>query len=128
MKFKTEASSDCPLCIPVQILSGKWKINVVGLMMMNNEPWRFTDLKNRLSITSKVLSAVLKELEEDGIIARSVIDDTPVKVEYSLTEEGIPRYSRINPLEGIQDVVPALGTQPVGRHVLPCADAKFDVP
>ena len=89
MKFKTEASSDCPLCIPVQILSGKWKINVVGLMMMNNEPWRFTDLKNRLGITSKVLSTVLKELEEDGVITRTVIDDTPVRVEYSLTDEGI---------------------------------------
>lgn len=88
MKFKTEASSDCPLCVPVQILSGKWKINVVGLMM-NDEPWRFANLKKRLGITSKVLSAVLKELEEDGIIIRTVIDDAPVRVEYSLTDEGI---------------------------------------
>ncbi len=89
MKFKTESYSDCPLCVPVHILSGKWKINIIGLLMMNEEPWRFADLKRKLGITSKVLSAVLKELEEDGIIARSVIDDTPVKVEYSLTEEGI---------------------------------------
>lgn len=88
MKFKTETSSDCPLCIPVQILSGKWKINVIGLMM-DDAPWRFVDLKKRLGITSKVLSAILKELEEDGIITRTVIDDTPVRVEYSLTDEGI---------------------------------------
>ena len=46
-------------------------------------------LKKELGITSKVLSAVLKELEEDGIISRAVIDDTPVRVEYSLTDEGI---------------------------------------
>ena len=88
MKFKSEDWSDCPLCIPVQILSGKWKINILGLMMMNDEPWRFMDLKKRLGVTSKVLSAILKELEEDGIIRRSVIDDTPVRVEYSLTEAG----------------------------------------
>ena len=88
MKFKSEDWSDCPLCIPVQILSGKWKINILGLMMMNDEPWRFMDLKKRLGVTSKVLSAILKELEEDGIIRRTVIDDTPVRVEYSLTEAG----------------------------------------
>ena len=58
-------------------------------MMMNEEPWRFANLKKKLGVTSKVLSAVLKELEEDGIIRRIVIDDTPVRVEYSLTDEGI---------------------------------------
>ena len=31
--------------------------------MMNDEPWRFMDLKKRLGVTSKVLSAILKELE-----------------------------------------------------------------
>ena len=88
MKFKSESWSDCPLCVPVHILSGKWKINIVGLMMMTEAPWRFMDLKERLGITSKVLSAILKELEKDGIIRRTVIDDTPVRVEYSLTDMG----------------------------------------
>ena len=50
---------------------------------------RYSELKRAIpSITHKMLSAQLKELEADGIVTRTEYQQVPPKVEYSLTEFG----------------------------------------
>ena len=49
---------------------------------------RFVELKKTLGCTSKVLTACLKELEEDGLVFREEYDVKPPKVEYYLTDIG----------------------------------------
>ena len=56
---------------------------------MEYEPVRFNEMKRYLGrISDKTLSANLKELEADGLIARKEYPQIPPKVEYSLTERG----------------------------------------
>ena len=47
-------------------------------------------------ITDRMLSDRLRELEEEGIVERTVIPETPVRVEYALTKKGRALASAIN--------------------------------
>jgi DNA-binding HxlR family transcriptional regulator len=77
----------CPVDLTLQIVGGRWK----GIVIWNlrEEKKRFSELKRILvTINDKMLSQVLKELEEQGIVNRKVCEVVPPKVEYSLTPEG----------------------------------------
>ncbi len=55
-----------------------------------NQPVRFNELKRNIpEICSRSLSERLDELEDEGIIKRQVTQDSPPRVEYSLTEKGV---------------------------------------
>jgi DNA-binding HxlR family transcriptional regulator len=70
------------------VLGGKWKLPII--IALFNGPQRFRELQRSLeTITPKVLSKELKELELNEFITRTVYPTTPVTVEYQLTE-----YSR----------------------------------
>ena len=70
----------------LSILSKRW----VGLIIYQllDGPKRFSDLENDIHLSAKVLSERLKQLEQEGIIRRDVFPDTPVRIEYSLTDKG----------------------------------------
>ena len=73
----------------LSIIGGKWKPLIIW-RLMSNGILRYGQLKKSLnSITHKMLSQQLKELESDGIIKRDEYPEIPPKVEYSLTEKGI---------------------------------------
>jgi DNA-binding HxlR family transcriptional regulator len=77
----------CPVDLTLQIVGGRWK----GIVIWNlrEEKKRFSELKRILvTINDKMLSQVLKELEEQGVVSRKVCEVVPPKVEYSLTKEG----------------------------------------
>jgi DNA-binding HxlR family transcriptional regulator len=70
------------------VLGGKWKLPII--IALFNGPQRFRELQRSLeTITPKVLSKELKDLELNEFITRTVYPTTPVTVEYQLTE-----YSR----------------------------------
>lgn len=72
----------------MDVLSGKWKINIVGTLMMN-EKMRFMDLLREVDgIASKMLSKELQELETNELITRTVLNTKPITVEYELTPHG----------------------------------------
>lgn len=72
----------------MDVLKGKWKMEVM-LALLQFEKRRFKELqKDVTGISSKVLSAVLKDLEDNHIVMREVIDTASVTVEYSLTDYG----------------------------------------
>jgi DNA-binding HxlR family transcriptional regulator len=73
----------------LDIIVGKWK-PVILLHLINGGTMRFGELKKRLpEITQKMLTAQLRELEEQDIIMRRVYPVVPPKVEYSITEYGM---------------------------------------
>lgn len=71
----------------MDLLSGKWKITLIGCLSFGNK--RFMDLQREVrGIGSKMLSKELQELEMNGMISRTVMNTRPVTVEYALTEYG----------------------------------------
>ena len=71
----------------MQIIGSKWKLLILRNLL--NRPWRFNELRKSLDgVSQKVLTDSLRQLEADGIIARTVYPEVPPRVEYSLTELG----------------------------------------
>jgi len=71
----------------VELIGRRWSGAVIQLLLRG--PARFAELRGAIpDITDRMLSARLRELEEEGIIVRTVIPETPVRVEYALTPKG----------------------------------------
>jgi DNA-binding HxlR family transcriptional regulator len=84
----TVIQDGCPMALGINILSGKWKLQIIW-MISRKEIIRFNELQKSLgNITTKTLTQQLRELEEDKMIKRTVYPEVPPKVEYSLTDIG----------------------------------------
>lgn len=71
----------------LEVIGGKWKC--VILCHLTHGKKRTSELKRLMpSITQKMLTQQLRELEEDGVINRIVYNQVPPKVEYELSEYG----------------------------------------
>jgi len=80
-------SYSCLLTLAMDLVGGKWKM--VILWHLRDGVLRFNELRRLLDgITQKMLTQQLRELEETGLISRTVYPVVPPKVEYKLTEEG----------------------------------------
>ena len=67
------------------VIGGKWKLRVIIALMHGKS--RFNELQRTIEgISSKVLAAELKELELNGFVKRRVYTQTPVVIEYELTD------------------------------------------
>lgn len=85
---KNRAEISCPVEYAVAILSGKWKIRILHALIKES-PKRFKELEREITgITPTMLTAQLRELEQDGIIGRKIYPTVPPQVEYALTEFG----------------------------------------
>jgi len=98
----TKKHSECtgallPIRDALDVISGKWKLQIIISISSGNH--RFREIERSIpKITSKVLAKELKDLEEHELIKRTVYDDSPVLVEYTL----LP-YA-----ETLEDVIKAL--------------------
>jgi len=82
----------------MDVLGGKWKISIISTMCYYNHR-RFSDMLNDLNgISNKQLSKELRELEQNKLIKRTVMDTQPVSVHYNLTEYGWSLQSLIHDL------------------------------
>ena len=71
----------------VELIGGRWTGAVIRLLL--TERMRFAELRSAIpDISDRMLSERLRELESEGIVARIVVPETPVRVEYELTEKG----------------------------------------
>ena len=71
----------------VELIGSRWTGAVLRALLSGIQ--RFTDLTETIpGLSDRMLSQRLKELEAEGIVVRTVIPQTPVRVEYSLTEKG----------------------------------------
>lgn len=81
------SSSDCPVTRCLSLIGGKWK--PVILFCICNDVNRFGALQRSVpAITKQMLTKQLRELEQDGVISRTVFAEVPPRVEYALTERG----------------------------------------
>ncbi|MBV8977340.1 MAG: helix-turn-helix transcriptional regulator [Alphaproteobacteria bacterium] len=70
------------------VLNGRWKM-VILFHLFDKRTLRFSKLEKAIpSISQKMLTQHLRELEHDGVVARTVYPEVPPKVEYALTEWG----------------------------------------
>lgn len=77
-----------PFAYALSLIEGKWKMHIL-FWLWKEDTMRYSELKRALeSVTHKMLSAKLKELETDGLIHRHEFPQVPPRVEYSLTEKG----------------------------------------
>jgi DNA-binding HxlR family transcriptional regulator len=68
------------------LLSGKWKLEIMWLL--NQRVYRFGELRKAIpGITQHMLTAQLRELEMDGLVARTVFAEVPPRVEYAITSK-----------------------------------------
>ena len=71
----------------VELIGGRWTGAVIQLLFHGR--MRFAELRAAVpDISDRMLSERLRELETEGIVARIVVPETPVRVEYELTEKG----------------------------------------
>ncbi len=81
-----ELLNNCPVEATLNLIGGKYKALI--LWHLSKGKLRFSQLKQVVSATPKMLTQQLRELEAQKLIRREVFAVVPPKVEYSLTELG----------------------------------------
>lgn len=78
---------DCPVEMTLQLIGNKWKVLIIRDLLTGTK--RFSELKRSVTgITQKVLTSNLRDMEEAGLLTRTVYPEVPPRVEYALTETG----------------------------------------
>ena len=78
---------DCPIETTMTLISNRWKVLILWDLLGGVK--RFGELKKLLGgISQKVLTANLRQMEEAGLLTRTVYAEVPPRVEYALTETG----------------------------------------
>jgi DNA-binding HxlR family transcriptional regulator len=70
----------------IELLGSKWLIKLLSVLSGNR--MRFGELQHHLGISSKTLSARLKEMEREDLVTRTLYAQVPLRVEYELTAKG----------------------------------------
>ena len=77
----------CPVETTLMLIGDKWKVLILRDLMPGKK--RFGELKKSIgSVSQKVLTAQLRDMEEKGLVNRHVYAEVPPRVEYSLTDLG----------------------------------------
>ena len=89
--MKERAAHPRPLCSKFhrasELIGRRWTGAIIFVLMESR--CRFATLRKEIpDITDRMLSERLFELEQEGIVERTVIPETPVRVEYALTKKG----------------------------------------
>lgn len=72
----------------IDVLSGKWKIPLIGALMFGGR-MRFMDVLRHVDgIGAKMLSKELQDLESHQLVKRTVMETKPITVEYEMTSYG----------------------------------------
>jgi DNA-binding HxlR family transcriptional regulator len=71
-----------------KLLEGRWKLAIL-FHLFGGQVHRFSDLERLINgISQKMLAQQLRQLEDDGIVTRTIHDQVPPRVDYRLTEWG----------------------------------------
>lgn len=85
--IKTKELPACPVETTLTLIGDKWKVLILRDLMPGTK--RFGELKKSVGgVSQKVLTAQLRDMEENGLVSRKVYAEVPPRVEYSLTELG----------------------------------------
>ncbi|GIO34321.1 MULTISPECIES: winged helix-turn-helix transcriptional regulator [Paenibacillus] len=87
MKASMQQAFNIPIEATLEVIGGKWKTLILCHLTYGAK--RTSELKKLIpGITQKMLTQQLRELEEDGVIIRTVYNQVPPKVVYELSELG----------------------------------------
>jgi DNA-binding HxlR family transcriptional regulator len=87
MYTRNGKSYHCPVEAALDVIGGKWKPLI--LWALGDNVLRFSELQKELpGVNTKMLTKQLRELEEDGVITRTVYPEVPPRVEYAITDFG----------------------------------------
>ncbi|MET4156838.1 helix-turn-helix domain-containing protein [Agromyces sp. PvR057] len=93
-------SPECPSRVVFGRIGERWTMLVI-LALARAGTLRFTELKAQVGrVTPKVLTETLRALEDDGLIDRRAFQDSPPRVEYSLTPLGV---SLLEPIQAMRE-------------------------
>ena len=77
----------CPVETTLMLIGDKWKILILRDLMEGTK--RFGELKKSIgTVSQKVLTAQLRDMEDKGLLTRKVYAEVPPRVEYTLTPQG----------------------------------------
>lgn len=77
----------CPVETTLMLIGDKWKVLILRDLLPGTK--RFSELKKSIgTVSQKVLTAQLRDMERNGLVTRKVYPEVPPRVEYSLTELG----------------------------------------
>ena len=77
----------CPVETTLMLIGDKWKVLILRDLMDGTK--RFGELKKSIgTVSQKVLTAQLRDMEEKGLLTRKIYAEVPPRVEYTLTETG----------------------------------------
>ncbi len=86
-EFRSNIKDVATIESALAVIDGKFKCII--LSYLGGGQMRYNDLRNKIgSISDRTLATQLRELEADGLVARTEYDCMPKRVEYSLTDVG----------------------------------------
>lgn len=116
MEACCQGQSWCAVTCTTDVLSRKWHTIIVHTLL-GEGPLGFNELKDRIEdISGKVLAESLDDLADNGLIGRTVLQESPRRVEYALTQAG-------SDLEPVIDAMEAWGR----KHLHPDVDGGIGV-
>ena len=78
----------CPVETTLMLIGDKWKVLILRDLLPGTK--RFGELKKSIGkVSQKVLTAQLRDMEQNGLVHRKVYPEVPPRVEYSLTPLGM---------------------------------------
>jgi DNA-binding HxlR family transcriptional regulator len=102
----------------VELIGRRWSGAIIQILLQG--PSRYAELRAAIpDITDRMLSERLRELEDERIVARSVIPETPVRVEYALTPKGRALAPALAAIGQWAEKWVEAGTAPVPRTSMP---------
>ena len=79
-------SQTCPVEATLALIGGKYKALI--LWRLSGGTLRFSQLQKHIPATARMLTLQLRELEQDGLVSRTVYPEVPPRVEYAMTDLG----------------------------------------
>jgi len=83
-----EVAGCCPFQEAIDLLSRRHAMTIIWLLQQSPGPVRFNAIKRAVDVNPVTLTQRLGELEAAGIVHRQTFNETPPRVEYSLTGKG----------------------------------------
>ena len=85
--METKTLPVCPVETTLTLISDKWKVLILRDLLSGTK--RFGELKKSIgNVSQKALTSQLRQMEESGLLIRTVFPEVPPRVEYTLTELG----------------------------------------
>ncbi|MCI8304616.1 MAG: helix-turn-helix transcriptional regulator [Lawsonibacter sp.] len=106
----------CPVETTLTLISNKWKVLIIRDLLSGTK--RFGALKKSIGgVSQKVLTSQLRQMEENGLLTRTVFPEVPPRVEYSLTELGRSLKPVLDAMGSWGEEYRAMQTRLTGRGI-----------